>query len=321
MIALLGLHELEKSGRRSPIEVKQVLLSLLKRTDWISNIGDLGLLLWLTSLVFPDRIGDVCSSLNLELALERYPDAREGKTTELAWFLAGLAHVVLSGSPDVPDLTDEAVKAYKGLEANQGGTGIFGHLTRRGSLAGLLRWHIGSFADQVYPIYALSKLSQAYDIEEAHERALDCADAICRLQGPLGQWWWHYDSTSGQVVRKYPVFAVHQDGMAPLALFAASEVTGRDFSEPVQKGLVWIAGKNELGKDLRDTSIQAIWRSIRPLEEYRMYLDDVRGVLRLPTNDGPLSNLGVLEECRPYHLGWLLYAYAQRGANELNSIK
>jgi len=73
-----------------------------------------------------------------------------------------------------------------------------------------------------------------------------CAEAICRMQGPSGQWWWHYDARNGRIFERYPVYAVHQDGMAPMALFALGEVARLDFSEPIYKGLAWISGNNEL---------------------------------------------------------------------------
>ena len=83
-------------------------------------------------------------------------------------------------------------------------------------MVGILRGGVGSFADQVYPIYGISKFSQALGDEKALERALDCGLNICEAQGPLGQWWWHYDSSTGEVVGKYPVFSVHQHAMGPM---------------------------------------------------------------------------------------------------------
>ena len=46
----------------------------------------------------------------------------------------------------------------------------------------------------------------------------------------MGEWPWHYDSVTGRVVSRYPVFSVHQHAMGPMMLFAASEATGVDFS-------------------------------------------------------------------------------------------
>ena len=69
-------------------------------------------------------------------------------------------------------------------------------------------------------------------MKEALQNSLQCANAICNLQGPLGQWWWHYDSMTGRVAERYPVYSVHQHAMAPMALFAAQDACNADFREP-----------------------------------------------------------------------------------------
>ena len=76
------------------------------------------------------------------------------------------------------------------------------------------------FADFVYPIQALSHYHMALGCPEAMDAATRCADRMCKLQGPAGQWWWHFDVRTGQGVERYPVYAVHQEAMAPMALRA-----------------------------------------------------------------------------------------------------
>ena len=310
--ALLGLHRAKAAGLNSPVDVKAVLDGLLQNTNWIGNLGDLGLLLWLCALDRPEALEEICSRLDIQGALTRFPEGREGSTSELAWFLSGLAHAALALSPNRPKLTDLAVKTYESLSNNQGDHGIFGHLAVKKTLAGVLRGRIGSFADQVYPIYALTRFAQAYEVDAALQVARKCAEAICKVQGPLGQWWWHYDASTGRVLRKYPVYSVHQDGMAPMALLALSEATGVDYTEPIDKGLAWITGNNELGGDLRDASSGVIWRSIYCPPSWKKYRDDVRELLRSGETDTSGGDLKILFECRPYHLGWLLYAFAGR---------
>jgi hypothetical protein len=139
-----------------------------------------------------------------------------------------------------------------------------------------------------------------------------CAEAICRMQGPSGQWWWHYDARNGRIFERYPVYAVHQDGMAPMALFALGEVARLDFSEPIYKVLAWISGNNELGRDLCDSSSGVIWRSVYRPASWKKRRDEVRELLRLRQVAEPVDDLKIVFECRPYHLGWLLYAFAGR---------
>ena len=61
---------------------------------------------------------------------------------------------------------------------------------------------------------------------------------ICELQGPDGQWWWHYDTRTGKVVEGYPVYSVHQDSMAPMALLDLEDAGGPQHSEAITRGLV-----------------------------------------------------------------------------------
>src|SRR5208337_5552579 len=103
-----------------------------------------------------------------------------------------------------------------------------------------------------------------FHVEAALGRALECASAVSRAQGESGQWWWLYDSRSGRVSSRYPVYSVHQHGMAPMGLFALEKATGRSFTEAIHTGLRWIYGTNELGADMRDLVENLIWRCIRP---------------------------------------------------------
>jgi hypothetical protein len=308
MMTLLGLHRFETTGGRSPIAIRPAIDSLAGQYSWINDIGDVGMMLWLFAVVAPDRLAEVYFALRVETALARYRGAREGRTMELAWFLTGLAHATLAQSTKLPDLTDISVASYQLLTKNQGAQGIFGHQAVWKSLRGVLRGRIGSFADQVYPIYAFTRFAKAYCDQAALDRAQRCAEAICRAQGPLGQWWWHYDASTAKIFQTYPVYSVHQHGMGPMALFALGDMMKSDFSEPIYKGLGWIYGKNELGIDFRDESARVIWRNIQR-KSRKLHLS---GFLASNNNVEPIDNLMVLTECRPYELGWLLYAFAGR---------
>jgi hypothetical protein len=140
---------------------------------------------------------------------------------------------------------------------------------------------------------------------------LRTAEKMCELQAPLGEWSWHYDSVSGKVVSRYPIYSVHQHAMGPMMLFAASEATGRDFSDAIYKGLAWISGKNELRRDFVEPSLGLVWRCIY-LDFVNAYSDAAMRFLRIRTGTVDARRLQVRHECRPYELGWLLYAFAGR---------
>ena len=310
VITLMGLHRLEESGASSPIEIKRVFDGLLANTDWVDNIGDLGLLLWLCALVAPDRLAELQRRLEVASALSRFRDARQGRTMELAWFLSGLSHGSLACPDLLPESRDLAVETYSRLVRNQGEQGVFGHSARNKSIAGIARGRIGSFADQVYPIYAITKFWQAYHDAKAIERARACALAICEAQGSLGQWWWHYDSSTGRVVDGFPVFSVHQHGMGPMTLFTLGEAIQSDFGPWIYKGLQWI-GDNELGIEMENAAGNLVWRCISRTT-WKKYWNLAAARLTQREDRNLSHELHVVYECRPYELGWLLYAFADK---------
>jgi hypothetical protein len=307
-ITLMGLHRLEQSGGTSPIDIQRVFDVLLVNPEWIDNIGDLGLLLWTCALVAPDRLEEVDRRHDLKSALTRFRDVGQRHTMYLSWFLTGLSHQALARPEKLAGTRDLAVETYRKIQQNQGKQGIFGHVASNRGLGGLARSGMGSFADQVYPIYAMTKFSLAYGDEKAIKSALDCALTICKAQGSLGQWWWHYDSTNGQVVETFPVFSVHQHAMGPMALIALGEAIQSDFSPWIYKGLEWI-DDNELGIDMRDDSANVVWRCIGRTKPYR-YWNLAMHFLTGREDRESRNGLRALFECRPYELGWLLYAFA-----------
>jgi hypothetical protein len=310
MMTCLGLARSKSTGIAHRFDTDKILGELISDLSWIDDLGDLGLLLWLCAEQAPERLTDLCSRVDFKAASQRFRQAREGHTMQMAWFLTGLTEAAAT----LPEIGEEfeavATRTYRTLTNNQGRNGVFGHISRSGRT--VLRSHIGSFADQVYPIIALTRYGRFFKISSALERAVECAETICRYQGSLGQWWWHYSARSGKVIEKYPVYSVHQDGMAPMALFEVGEATGRDFTPAIYKGLAWITTRNERGADMRDSSTPVIWRSLYHKSNGRRQIERLRGLLGLTIREQRGDALQVRVECRPYHLGWLLYAFSGR---------
>lgn len=308
LMTLMGLFKAELAGLRSPIDIQRTLAALRQDTSWINNGGDLGLFIWTCAVIAPQNLEQTITNFDLEKTFNSYSDTRERRTMELSWFLTGLSYAQLANRSGGSKFRDLAFKLYERIRVNQGPSGGFGHLPSSGSLWGVLRGRIGSFADQVYPIYAFSKFAESFEFREALDHATRCAELICNAQGPLGQWWWHYDSITGRVTGKHPVYSVHQEAMGPMALFALSEATGRDFNSYIFTGLDWIAGENELGLDMRDPASHVIWRCFYQ-SKLKTYSNELLNFAGLPSS---LTGLQVRYECRPYELGWLLYAFAGR---------
>ena len=258
----------------------------------------------------------IFEEFDFEKVLSRYEDARQARTAGLAWFLAGIAHARLVRPEALPDLTDVAADTYRLLEENQGPSGIFGHAASVRFPREILNNRFGTFADQIFPVYALSMFARAFQIEEPLESALACANSICALQGSLGQWWFLYDKCTGRVVSRYPVLSVHQDGTAPCGLLALEEATGRNFHKVITKGLSWIAGANELRSDsrndLRSDDHGFIWDSIAPAGRMAKYLEAGLGFL-IPSRQTKVERLRIQYDARSDHFGWLLYAFGKFG--------
>lgn len=311
MMSLLGLIRARSAGLPSPIDIDASVGRLLNNASaWIDNVGDLGLLLWLCSDSSENHLGEFRRKFDLSSALASHPDGRRRQTMELSWFLTGLVHACKRNSQaDLRPLADQTLQLVK---ANQGSHGLFGHMSRARSFAGLVRGQIGSFADQVYPILALAHYAHVFQDEAVKSKASLCANAICARQGSLGQWWWHYDSVTGRVVQRYPVYSVHQHAMGPMALIALEELFGDDFQGPINEGLKWINGANELGEDLEDAEMGVVWRCMQ-LPRTTSYAAAFSGLLGAEKTEGRLHTL---YECRPYELGWLLYAFARSSRTE-----
>jgi hypothetical protein len=310
LISLLGLNRYMREKEVPDINLNVAIQACIDRSKAVDNIGDVGLLLWLCANAMPEELERILYHLNIDDVLKRLSDFRKGMTMELAWFLTGMTYSYLCNS-HVADYSRNIIfETYYRLLRNQQPNGLFNH-SQNPSPVGKLRSHLASFADQVYPIYALALFGETFAEPEALNRARVCAEKICKLQGPLGQWWWHYDSRAGKTVGYYPVYSVHQDSMAPMALLKLGDVCGIDFSENIYRGVRWVFGNNEIGESLIDDSEGIIWRRLHSTG-LRRYGDELLNVLGISRNFSNPANLTIQHECWSYHPGWILYAFSGR---------
>jgi hypothetical protein len=290
-------------GGQSPRELGE---RLLRRIGEVDNPGDLALILWAaTALALPGR----------DAARQRLEAARPAEldrpTVETAWALTALS---LDREARVGDLRERL--AARLTDSFNESSGMFPHLLPAGTTG--LRAHVACFADLVYPIQALALYHACWGAPRALEIASRCAETICRLQGEAGQWWWHYDRRTGDVVEGYPVYAVHQDSMAPMALFDLKQAGGPDFAAAVLRGLAWLERAPELGGgSLIDERAGLIWRKVARREPgkasraIQAVASRVHPRARVPIG-GVFPPTAIDYEDRPYHLGWVLYAWPAR---------
>jgi hypothetical protein len=272
--------------------------------------GDLGLGLWARALH-----GRGHPLFSAERALKVFRERnRLCDSVDLAWLLLGADHALLNGVDDGhgEQLATETKRALLSLYNPE--SKLFYRHGRGGPFAGVSR-RVACFANQVYPVMALAVHARRTGCEEAASVGRDAADNLCRLQWSMGQWRWLYDAKGGSVVDGYPVFSVHQDGMAPMALLETTATGGRSYASEIERGLGWIFGQNELdvnlvhreeGFVLRDIHRAGIGR-VRRMIRGTMWCLGWRG--RAIVNQSQ-ARFVVNGECRPYHLGWILYAAA-----------
>lgn len=315
LINLLGLFKAESHSlnisRQANIDLNKIIKTQINNVHKYTSAGDIGLLLWATSLISPEDIPSILTKVKFNSILKDYKDTRSKITMEISWLLTGTLIASTFSETFKKSIGNLPEKLYSILKNNYGGKGIFKHQCTS-TLLGNLRGNISSFADQVYPIYALVLYSKMNNNKEALLFAKECSLKICEHQGKNGEWMWHYCAKTGKVTSQYPFYSVHQDAMAPIALYAIQKATGINFEDNIFKGLEWLT-KNTLHADMISQEHNAIWRAIGPKGLYRK----VRSLFThvgININD-EYKNLDVLKESWSYHLGWLLFAFAGRVYN------
>ncbi|MFC4784717.1 hypothetical protein ACT8ZV_09595 [Nocardioides sp. MAHUQ-72] len=306
-IAALGLGRLPVAAQREVVDgrtARDVAALVVERADRTPDLGAVALAVWAASEVYDELPHHLLTRLGAAVASPAPIPA-----LDLAWSLT--AGVAAARFGDTEELLATAAAR---LVREQGVSGLWAHVLPARTQP---RWraHVGSFADQVYPLQALARaarLTGSTDLLAAAERT---ATRICRLQGPAGQWWWHYDARDGGIVERYPVYSVHQHAMAPMALLDLWEAGGSDHRAEVASGLAWLDHHPEVVEELVSDRFGLVWRKVGRREPPKAargigaLTTALRPGLHAPGIDTLLPPSVVDHECRPYELGWLLYAW------------
>ena len=304
-ITALGLLRLPEPDQRTVLAgmtAEDLVGQLAKGIDEISGLGDAALVCWAAAEC---GHGDTEHALRRLAALDQAD--RPVDVVSAAWVVSALA-----AARPVADVERHLAAARQRLLAARGAA-VYPHTTGPGGP--WYRAHVGSFADQVYPIQALARLHRSADDPEALAVAGTVARAIVSAQGADGQWWWHYDSRSGAVVEGYPVYSVHQHAMGPMALLDLADAGGDGQLDAIRRGLRWLAGPPEGAVELVLDEPPITWRKVARADHRKV----VRGLRAASTRIVPGARVAALDrvyppgevdhECRPYELGWLLYTW------------
>lgn len=305
----LGLLRAQAAGYGLPFAPDELESAVWREIDGTElQPGDLGLLLWADARRSGGRGEEIAKRLSERLAAAGGLSTRLGM--ELGWIVTGLAHYAAAGgSPAADVLFRDAVDQ---LLENQGPSRLFRHFGAPGR-----RRRFPNFATQIYSVLALATVARHGLDERALPAAQAAADVLLALQLPDGGWPWLFDVERGTVVERYEVYSVHQDAMAPMALFELAEVTGDErYLAAVGRGFEWIYGRNELGAEMIDRDNKLVLRSIRrprPLDRMWLGAKTVSALAGIPPRGESQARLTQLNPTdRPYHFGWVLEAWCGR---------
>lgn len=307
LIVLIGLLRAEEHDMEHPFHsgaIRAMLESELGSGELTA--GDLGLALWADSRMSADWIG------NLVVSLGRSP-AGSSKiasmtSMEVAWILTGLVEAGVRVDLGVgEELLASARSAL--LERRPAGH-LVAHVARGP------RQRFPHFADQIYSLLALSQLAREREDAEALEAAVSLGRKIVELQMPGGAWPWICDPVRGTIVEPYELYSVHQDSMAMIGLHGLSQASGdASFRAAAIRGLDWNYGENELEVEMFDPGAGMIYRSIRRKQRFAR-VGQARNAAATYAHAkprlAPAKRLEVNRTMRPYHLGWILEAWAGR---------
>jgi hypothetical protein len=115
------------------------------------------------------------------------------------------------------------------------------------------------------------------------------------------------------------VYSVHQHAMGPMALLDLADAGGEAYLDAIRRGLRWLAGPPERRSGRPDPLVldepPITWRKVARADHRKI----VRGLRAASTRIVPGARVAALDrvyppgvvdhECRPYELGWLLYAW------------
>jgi hypothetical protein len=309
-ICLVGLHRAGVDPARVNLDPAKTLSALSDVTRRRKYSGGVGLVIWANALWKGPSYAEVLAQVG-ESSSEPRAFAARLTTMEVAWLVSGLEHESRRGKSPAVEAALNAATAEL-LARHSEAAGLFSHASDAAPPAHRVRKSVPNFADQIYGVQAAAFAALAHGNAQALAASEACARRLVELQGPLGQWWWHYDSRNGEVAQPFPVYAVHQHAMAPMALMTLHAAGGTDYSKAVELSHAWVA-TNESGVELFDRQAGTIWRDVE-LDEGQVMraLRHARSLsgLRIGSGGASARNLKINFETRPYEWAWCLFAGA-----------
>lgn len=305
MMVLLGLQRRVASGATTSFDLAELHDTIHRERD-SCGVGDLGLLLWTDVRAKSEHLETTLALLDARSSASDALTGLEGM--EAAWFVLGAVEAAAAGHNDAHRVLD---RAYRHLLARKSPSSpLFRH-----TAVGRGRALLPNFATQIYSLLALTEVARHDLAPGALDAARRLADRLIALRRADAGWPWLFHADRGVVAEEYEVYSVHQDAMAPMALFALSEVSGDDgYARAAVEGFHWCFGRNELGASFYDVKHRFAHRSIKRrgwAHRANLWTNTALSLTGVRSR----TNVGGVElnaTCRPYHLGWILEAWSGR---------
>ena len=153
-----------------------------------------------------------------------------------------------------------------------------------------------TFNNIAYAVHALSRYASRFDDFAVRALISDVIERFLTLQGRFGEWWWQY-SSRGTAVGKYPIYSVHQHGMAIMALEAVRPHVSRELTASIddaeKRSFDWLHGRNEVARCMIDDENLLIYRSLtyrvvdpeEPWVLWTLQKNHLPGAVRLDNHD------------------------------------
>jgi len=320
----LGVERAFDHGLACDVDLDQIHEALDATLAGVDSSGDLGLVLWAASRTNARLAERALADLGEMSDIARSRRSDMVHTTELAWVVIGLAEALGAGVGDERDVRTRLDRAFRRLLEQRGASGLVCHARplSRGRVPGPRAWlmgELGFFDAQVYTILACLRRDAVTPDPAAREAARVIGERLLHHQRPRGEWGWHYNARTGELVDLYPVYAVHQHGMAPMALLPLERALGVPATAAVARGAAWLFAGDEAGEPLADVERGVVWRSVRRRAPYGRIVYPLKaasllGAGRALDLGARLAGPGALEidrEVRPYELAWCLFGFAE----------
>lgn len=305
VIVLLGLLRSDEAGVDQPFSTGALRTRVLGELPG-AGPGVLGLSLWAESRADGGAVAEITALLETRLA----DGFSKVSLKSLAWMVSGLteASIRFGGGPDLLRLLEGAETALL-ARAVEGARLMEDRHHRIGG-------GLTPISGQFHALTALCHLQRAGRGGAVESAATGLLAALLDLQRDDGSWPGIVNPIRGEAAAIYPVFAVTQVALAPIALRLCRE-TGHEgaIDRAMDASLAWASGNNRLGFDLVHEDEARLDRGIMPRRKpgavsrgFTSAARRIRGRLLEPDS----SDLILDPEVSSEDLGWLLEAWAGR---------